>query len=199
MRVSLTGLLVFFSTITLAGPVPAQSGKNPLDKFVGTWVFESERVANEKPIELFSPKEPRSVLLITGPHFIYGRVLPATMKLTELRHAGQLLYDEESKVFEEVMETPAEKAKAFSAIKWRFRLSLDDKGRLTKISTVGSGPAAGTAKTQVFVRFDPSPKTADETDITLGQRLLDLKKAYDAGVLTEAEFQKAKAKLLESN
>jgi hypothetical protein len=121
------------------------------------------------------------------------------MKLTELRHAGQLLYDEESKVFEEVMETPAEKAKAFSAIKWRFRLSLDDKGRLTKNSTVGSGPAAGTAKTQVFVRFDPSPKTADETDITLGQRLLDLKKAYDAGVLTEAEFQKAKAKLLESN
>ena len=38
----------------------------------------------------------------------------------------------------------------------------------------------------------------DHSGTTLGQQLIDLQKAKDAGVITEAEYQTQKAKLLDN-
>jgi hypothetical protein len=38
--------------------------------------------------------------------------------------------------------------------------------------------------------------TSQTYDVTLGQQLLDLQKAYDAGVITQSEYDSQKAKLL---
>ena len=39
--------------------------------------------------------------------------------------------------------------------------------------------------------------TTETTTTTLGQELMDLQKAYEKGILTEKEYNKAKKKLLE--
>ena len=51
------------------------------------------------------------------------------------------------------------------------------------------------------LHFGGGTKTTMQTrsqtyDVTLGQQLIDLQKAYDAGIITEPEFKAQKKKLL---
>ncbi len=41
-----------------------------------------------------------------------------------------------------------------------------------------------------------SDATIDATTTTMGQELTDLKKAYDAGIITEKEYKRSKEKIL---
>ncbi len=44
-----------------------------------------------------------------------------------------------------------------------------------------------------------SKNVQETTSTTKGQELLDLKKAYDAGIITDKEFDKMKKKIMDKN
>jgi uncharacterized membrane protein len=56
----------------------------------------------------------------------------------------------------------------------------------TTVSGCGGGGAKSTTQTQTDIRTT-----------TTGQELMDLKKAYDSGALTEKEYQRQRKKILE--
>ena len=67
-------LVAAFSTLG----TPYVHGEDATDAFVGTWVLETFQNGSDTPKDFTATKEPREILLITGPHFIYGRLSPST-------------------------------------------------------------------------------------------------------------------------
>ncbi|GEM_PF-4798840 len=160
---------------------------SPLDPYVGTWVIESEEQRGGQTKNFNDTKEPRESLILTQDHAIYIRIDPQSKKLTELRHAHQL----EGANPEKIKQTKVwGKAGVGSYV--FLSLSLDGD-KLVKSDRSGSGEAS---KSQVWVRFDDFSGTGSQNSSTLGDKLIGLKKAYDAGALTEREYQQEKAKLL---
>ena len=78
-----------------------------------------------------------------------------------------------------------------------FTLKFDQNKRLIKERNLTTGINAGKKQRQVWVRFDDVLTNAQQGSSTLGDKLIGLKKAYDAGALTEREYQQQKAKLLD--
>lgn len=174
--------------------LPAVTAKadGPNEAFVGTWVLESDKIGKGEAVDHSATKKPRETLLVTGPHFIWGSLDPVKMKIVELRHAGQLTETENKGTFSEFVEYGGRnrgmEGKSYVGT-WRL-----DGDKLIK-----TGESNGEIKEQVFVRFLPAPMAEDTGSTTLGQQLIDLKKAKDAGALSAAEFEKEKARLLQGS
>ena len=183
-------LVAAFSTLG----TPYVHGEDATDAFVGTWVLETFQNGSDTPKDFTATKEPREILLITGPHFIYGRLSPSTNKLVELRQCGTLLHRKESNSYEEHIEAGN---KNMIGKVYPFTLKFDQNKRLIKERNLTTGINAGKKQRQVWVRFDEVLTNAQQDSSTLGDKLIGLKKAYDAGALTEREYQQQKAKLLD--
>ena len=171
-------------------------GDSPLDPYVGTWVAESKQVGDDEPQEFKDAKQPREILILTQSHAIYGRIDPANKSLTNLIHAHQLEGSNREKI--KATEVWTQKGH-YAGEKGReafFSLSLDGD-KLVKVGAWGDGNLANVPRRQVWVRFDDFSATSPQNSSTLGDKLIGLKKAYDAGALTEKEYQQQKAKLLD--
>ncbi len=170
-------------------------GDSPLDPYVGTWVIESLQVGDEEPEEYKDAKEAREILILTEDHAIYGRIDPVKKSISDLRHAHQLEGSSPEKIkATKVWGLPGflEKGKGAEAF---YSLSLDGD-KLVKVGAWGGGDLANVPRRQVWVRLDDFSATSPQNSSTLGDKLIGLKKAYDAGALTEREYQQEKAKLL---
>ncbi len=170
-------------------------GDSPLDPYVGTWVIESLQVGDEKPEEYKDAKEAREILILTQDHAIYGSIDPVKKNISALSHAHQLEGSSPQKIkATKVWGLPGfwEKGKGTETF---FSLSLDGD-KLVKVGAWGGGDLANVPRRQIWVRFDDFSATGPQNSSTLGDKLIGLKKAYDAGALTEREYQQEKAKLL---
>ena len=171
-------------------------GDSPLDPYVGTWVIESLQVGDEKPEEYKDAKEAREILILTQDHAIYGSIDPMKKSISDLRHAHQLEGSSPEKIkATKVWGLPGfwEKGKGTETF---YSLSLDGD-KLVKVGAWGGGDLANVPRRQVWVRFDDFSASSPQNSSTLGDKLIGLKKAYDAGALTEKEYQQQKAKLLD--
>ncbi len=179
----------FIFAVALLPAVTAKAD-GPNEAFVGTWVLESDKIGKGEAVDHSATKKPRETLLVTGPHFIWGSLDPVKMKIVELRHAGQLTETENKGTFSEFVEYGGRKNRGMEG------KSYVGTWRLEGDKLIKTGESNGEIKEQVFVRFVPAPTTEDTGSTTLGQQLIDLKKAKDAGALSEEEFENEKAKLL---
>ena len=171
-------------------------GDSPLDPYVGTWVIESLQVGDEKPEEYKDAKEAREILILTQDHAIYGSIDPVKKSISYLRHAHQLEGSSPEKIkATNVWRIPSRTNQGTGAVAY-YSLSLDGD-KLIKVGAWGSGKLANVSRRQVWVRFDDFSATSPQNPSTLGDKLIGLKKAYDAGALTEKEYQQQKAKLLD--
>tara|TARA_Y100000385_G_C12998591_1_gene596073 strand:- start:516 stop:1085 length:570 start_codon:yes stop_codon:yes gene_type:complete len=177
--------------VVLIGTLGTQyvHGDNPADPFIGTWVLETLQNGNEAPKDFTNTKEPRQVLMITGPHVLFGKLDPSTNKFLEVRQCGKLIHVEQSKSFEEHVECGD---RSLIGKVFPFTLKLSGKEQMIKERNLSSG----LVQKQVLARFKPTPENNKQDGSTLGDKLIGLKKAYDAGALTEREYQQEKAKLL---
>ena len=170
-------------------------GDSPLDPYVGTWVIESLQVGDEKPEEYKDAKEAREILILTQDHAIYGSIDPVKKSISDLRHAHQLEGSSPEKIKAiNVWRVPGRTNQGIGSVAY-YSLSLDGD-KLIKVGAWGSGKLANVSRRQVWVRLDDFSGTGPQNSSTLGDKLIGLKKAYDAGALTEREYQQEKAKLL---
>ena len=190
MRTNVLPILVVY-----LGTLGAQCvhGEDPTDAFVGTWVLETLQNGNEVPKDFTKTREPRQVLMITGPHIVYGKLDPASNKFLQVNHGGKLIYVEETNSFQEHVECGNQ---SFNGRAFPFTLRLENNDRLIKERILLLDSKSKVPQRQVLTRFNPVLANAQENGSTLGDKLIGLKKAYDAGALTEREYQQQKVKLL---
>lgn len=166
----------------------AAKADGPADAFAGTWVMESVKKGDSEPIIFTEKSEPREVQLITGTHLIVARLDPKTMQLTELGHAGRLSGTDKDHTFASKVECGNRQivGKAFE-----FSMRIEGDRLIKNFVSIDGQPME-----QVLVRFTRVPTGNGTNSATVGQQLIDLKKAKDAGALSEEEFEKEKARLL---
>ncbi len=168
-------------------------GEDSAEALSGTWVVESLKAGQQGVVKYSETKEPRPVFFITGPHFIWGRLDPKTMKIIELRHSGKLVAGEKKDVFVEEVEHGNRIGKAMEGNSYESTIRLEGE------KLIKTRDNKGQLEEQVFVRFRSLPSSDEAASATIGQQLIDLKKAKDAGAISDEEFEKEKAKLLQGS
>ncbi len=176
-------MLSVLAALNLNAQQPAKDALNPL---VGTWMWvETRNSITKETTEFRIPKGNRLFAVISDTHAIYGPIDPTTMKLVKADFG--CVCTVEGNKWTERWDFGSDAGKTF-----KFEWKMEGE-KLLKIDPKKGGGI------QVWERFRPkSPEqlTPSEANKTAGQQLIDLKKAKDAGALTDEEYQAQKAKLL---
>ena len=176
--------LSLLAAFSLYGQQIAKSVANPL---LGTWLWVETRNANSKEFTNLRTKPEMCYVLITDTHTIYGAIDSKTMRFKSALFGG--LYTKEGNMVTERHEFGyGSKEQQQCTFDWKV-----DGEKSLKSHKNGKGGV----DIQVWERFKGTEKlTPCEEGNTMGQQLIDLKKAKDAGAITDAEYQAQKAKML---
>lgn len=176
-------LLSLFTAFHLHGQ---QSAKDTAKLLMGTWtMIETVHPATKKTEDLRQQPE-RMFVVITDTHSLYGMMDGKSMQLKKVNFGCSYTL-EGAKWTERWDFGGANAGKEFV-----FELKIEGDKLFKTLAGGGGRPSI-----QVWERFKrPSQSSAGKEATSLGQQLIDLKKAKDAGAITDVEYQAQKAKLL---
>jgi hypothetical protein len=162
-------------------------GPNATNRLAGTWTYVESVHTNPQKTTDHRPQLERMFAVISDTHSIYGMIDPETMLLKKVNFGCS--YTLEGSKWTEQWDFGANAGKKFI-----FELRFEGD-KMYKTSADGKNGQL----TQVWERFKrPAQTAAEKEGASVGQQLMDLKKAKDAGAITDEEYQAQKAKLLRS-
>ena len=176
------------SLLTAAHLYGQPSAKDTTNPLAGTWIWVESGNSNSKERTNLRTNSELCFVVLTDTHSIYGMLDAKTMRLKKTMFGG--LHTREGNNFTEAHEFGygSKEGKKFT-FQWKM-----EGDKLLKMPPDGKG-----GDIQVWERFKLPPQSpADKEATSVGQQLIDLKKAKDAGAITDEEYQAQKAKVLRS-
>jgi len=186
MKKTIIGIAALIALIAGIQVQAQQTPKNGSESIMGTWMIITSKIDGKLTDDSGDASSGnRRFLMLTDSHFVYGQIDPSTMKIKKFLFGGS--YTLKDNQYTENLEPGGKKASH------TIRLDGDKLYKSGSLTT-------GVPCEQVWERFKSaapkSSRSAADGSVSVGQQLIDLSKAKEAGVITDAEFQVQKAKLL---